>query len=137
VANLAVASDDGRAFDHHAVLDDRAFADENFFADVGAAFAFIVERGFQIGGDVAFNFLESVPREFAIGKNRGVLGLREVEQVGWLEHGGKLGETGASANFYFLEPGALFRALTGGSLTNVLRLPLAAAGVFSAGTAPP
>ena len=48
--------------------------------------------GFQVRSEVAFDFLEGVPGEFAAVENRGVLGLVEVKQVGWFEHGGKLGE---------------------------------------------
>ena len=96
VADLAIFSDDGRAFDECAGFDDCAFADENFFADAraGKSFGRIL---FRHAGEVAFNFLERVPGEFAIGKNRGVLGLREVKQVGWLEHGARLMNSGASA----------------------------------------
>jgi hypothetical protein len=92
VADPAVFADDGRAFDHHAILDHGAFADENLFADVGAAFAFVPQFGFQIRGEVAFDFLEGIPGEFAPVENRGVSGLVEVKQVGWFEHGGRLME---------------------------------------------
>jgi hypothetical protein len=51
---------------------------------------------FQIGGDVALNFFERVPGEFTAVEDGGVFGLAEVKQVGWLEHGGKLGETAAA-----------------------------------------
>jgi hypothetical protein len=96
VADLAIFADDGRAFDHRAGFDEGAFADENFFANAraGKAFGRIL---FRHTGDVGFNFLERIPREFAIGKNRGVFGLRQIKQVGWLEHGGKLMEMRASA----------------------------------------
>ena len=90
--NPAVFADDGRAFDHHAVLDHRAFADENLLADKRASIARVVKRGLKIRSEVTFDFLEGVPGEFAVGKNRGVFGLVEVKQVGWFEHGGKLGE---------------------------------------------
>jgi len=56
----------------------------------------VVQGRFQIGGDVALNFFEGVPGEFAAIEDGGVFGLAEVKQVGWLEHGGKLGETGAA-----------------------------------------
>jgi hypothetical protein len=62
---------------------------------------------------VALDFPERVPGEFATGKNHGVFGLVEVKQVGWLEHGGKLIESGAA------EKG------------NGAGLPFAAARVFS------
>ena len=96
VADLAVFADDGRAFDHCAVLDDGAFADENFFTDECPARAGVVPGRFQIGGEVALDFFERVPGEFAAVENGGVFGLAEVKQVGWLEHDGKLGETGAA-----------------------------------------
>ena len=38
-----------------------SFADENFFADERPAFAPVVERGFQIGGEVTFDFFERLP----------------------------------------------------------------------------
>jgi hypothetical protein len=73
-----------------------SFADENLFADEGAAFAPVIQGRFQIGGEVAFDFFERVPGEFAAVENGGVFGLAEVKQVGWLEHGGRLGETAAA-----------------------------------------
>lgn len=96
VADLATLADDGRAFDHCAVLDDGAFADENFFTDKRPALAGVVPGRFQIGGDVALNFFERVPGEFAAVEDGGVFGLAEVKQVGGFEHGGKLGETAAA-----------------------------------------
>ena len=96
VADLAVLADDGRAFDHCAVLDDGAFADENFFTDERPALAAVMQGRFQIGGDVALNFFERVPGEFAAVENGGVFGLAEVKQIGWLEHDGRLGETAAA-----------------------------------------
>ena len=75
VADLAVAPNDGRAFDHHAVFEHRAFADEHILADVGAAFAAIVQARFQIGGKVGGNFRQSLPRELAAVEDRGVFGL--------------------------------------------------------------
>jgi hypothetical protein len=57
----------------------------------------VAQFRFQIRGEVGFDFLERLPREPAIGKNRGVFGLREVKQVGWLEHAGKLMESAAVA----------------------------------------
>jgi len=96
VADLAILADDGRAFDHRAGFDDCAFADKNFFADARAGKSFW-RILFWHAGEVTFNFLERVPREFAIGKNRGVFGLREVKQVGWFEHDGKLIERMAAA----------------------------------------
>jgi hypothetical protein len=92
VADLAIASDDGRPFDERAVLDNRAFADENFFADEGAAFALVAKFGFKIFRNVFLDFLERFPGELAAAEDGGVFGLREVKQVGWFEHGGKLGE---------------------------------------------
>ena len=96
VADLAVLADDGRAFDERARFNHRAFADKNFFADAraGKSFGRILFRHLR---EVRFNFLERVPREFAVGKNRGVLGLREVKQVGWFEHGARLMNSGAAA----------------------------------------
>jgi len=95
VPDLAVFPDDGRAFDHRAGFHDRAFADDDAFADARAGkplgrilFRHLVET--------SFDFLERVPGELAIVKNRGVFGLREVKQVGWLEHGGRLIESGAA-----------------------------------------
>src|ERR1017187_9553507 len=96
VADLATLAGDGRDLDHGAVLDDGAFADENFFTDECPALAGVVPGRFQIGGDVALNFFERVPGEFAAVENGGVSGLAEVKQVGWLEHGVKLGETAAA-----------------------------------------
>jgi hypothetical protein len=52
-----------------------------------------VQGRFQIGGKIALNFSECVPGEFAAVEDGGVFGLAEVKQVGWLEHGGRLGET--------------------------------------------
>jgi hypothetical protein len=75
VADLAVFADDGRAFDHCAVLDDGAFADENFFTDECPARAGVVPGRFQIGGEVALDFFERVPGEFAAVENGGVFGL--------------------------------------------------------------
>jgi hypothetical protein len=81
------------------VLDDRVLADENFFTDECPApvpHCGIMPGRFQIGGDVALNFFERVPGEFAAVENGGVFGLAEVKQVGWLEHGSRLGETAAA-----------------------------------------
>ena len=97
VTDLAVLADDGRAFDHDAVFENRAFTDENVFADEGAAFALVPQLRFQVRGNISFNFLERVPREFAIGKNRDVFGLRQVKQVFSLEHGEKLKQISAPA----------------------------------------
>src|ERR1035441_10104173 len=78
------------------VLDDRVLADENFFTDECPALAGVMPGRFQIGGDVVLNFFERVPGEFAAVENGGVFGLAEVKQVGWLEHGSRLGETAAA-----------------------------------------
>src|ERR1017187_6758873 len=78
------------------VLDDRVLADENFFTDECPALVphcGIVPGRFQIGGDVALNFFERVPGEFAAVEDGGVFGLAEVKQVGWFEHAGKLSKT--------------------------------------------
>src|SRR5579859_2889239 len=90
VANFAVFADDGRAFDHHAVLQDRAFADEHLFADVRPAFALVAQFRFQIGGEIPLNFFQRLPGKFAAVKNGGVFGLVEVKQVGWFEHAVKV-----------------------------------------------
>ena len=96
VANLAIPADDGRAFDHRAGFNQRAFADENFFADARARKSF--GRGlFRHLRDVGFNFRQRFPCEFAAVEDGGVFGLREVKQVGWLEHGARLMNLSASA----------------------------------------
>ena len=92
VADLAVAADDGRAFDHRAVLDHRAFADEHLLADEGHAFAAVVQAGLEVGLEVGLDLLQRVPGVLAPVKERRMLGLAQIEQVGWLEHGYKLGE---------------------------------------------
>src|SRR6185369_14072961 len=101
MADLAVPADDRRALDHRAVFDDRAFTDEHLVADVGAAFAFVAQGGFQVRGEIAFDLFEGVPGELAAVEDLGVFALAEIEQVGRREHGGKLGEMPAAANLYF------------------------------------
>jgi hypothetical protein len=81
------------------VLDDRVLADENFFTDECPALVphcGIMPGRFQIGGDVALNFFERGPGEFAAVEDGGVFGLAEVKQVGWLEPGSRPGETAAA-----------------------------------------
>jgi hypothetical protein len=46
-------------------------------------------------GEISFKFLERVPGEFAVGKNRGVFGLRQVKQISGFEHGDSLGQVAA------------------------------------------
>jgi len=100
VADLAIAPDDGRAFDHRAVLHDRAFPDENIFADVGDALAFIVQARLEMALDVLLDPGERVPGMGAAIKERGVLGLAQVKQIGGFEHGGKLGESWRGGNVF-------------------------------------
>jgi hypothetical protein len=89
VADLAILADDGRAFDHRAGFDDGAFADDDSFTDAraGKSSGRIL---FRRAGDVGFNFRQRFPCEFAAVEDGGVFGLRQVKQVGWLEHGEKL-----------------------------------------------
>ena len=101
VADLAVAADDGRAFDHRAVLDHRAFADEDLLADERDAFAAVVQPGTEVGLEVGLDLLQRIPGIFAPVKDRRMRGLAEVEQVRWLEHGCKLGESRLAANHFF------------------------------------
>ena len=92
MADLAVLPDNGRAFDHHAGLDHCAFADENAVADAGAreTFGRILPRR---PGEITLDFLESLPGVGAALEDRGVVGLRQVKQIGGFEHGGNLKET--------------------------------------------
>lgn len=97
MTDLAVFADDGRAFDHDAVLDDGAFADKNFIADERAAFAGVAEFGLEVRGEVILDFLQGVPGVLATVENFRMLGLGQVKQVGRFEHAGNLGETMAAA----------------------------------------
>ena len=84
-----------------------------------------------------FNFLERVPSELAAVEDGGMFGLCQVKQVGWLEHEGKLGEIGTTANLYFAGTRSIGRCSHGWFSADVLRLPFAAAGVFSPMSARP
>jgi hypothetical protein len=63
----------------------------------------IAKCRFKIRGDVAFNFFERIPGEFAAVENRGVPSLVQVKQIGWFEHDGKLGETRPRQKRDFIE----------------------------------
>ncbi len=69
---------------------------KTFFADAraGKAFGRILPRHLH---EIRFDFLQRFPRELAAVEDGGVFGLRQVKQVGWFEHGGKLMETRAAA----------------------------------------
>jgi hypothetical protein len=86
VAKFAIAANDGRAFDHHPIFDDGAFADKNLLADIGDAMAPVVEGGAEMAKKERFDSLESFPGILAAFKNCHVFGLAEVEQIRRLEH---------------------------------------------------
>src|SRR5215469_12273143 len=94
MTDLAVLADDGGALNHHAILDDRTFADKNIIADEGHTVAFVFQRRFQVRLEVALDFFQRVPGVLAAVKNCGVFALLQVKQIGWLEHGRKLSEKG-------------------------------------------
>src|SRR5207249_315134 len=86
----AVAPDDGRPFNHRAVLDHCALADEHLFANPSRAFAAIAQGGTQVGLEIVLQFFERLPGIFAAVEQCSVLGLAQVEQVGRFEHDAKL-----------------------------------------------
>ncbi len=100
VADVTVAPDNGRSFDHDAVLQHRAFADKHLFTDEGPAFGTMVQRGAQICREVGLEFLQRVPGKFTTVKKRGVPGLLQVEKVARFEHASKLRKIMAAANVF-------------------------------------
>src|SRR5947207_6442277 len=87
VANLAVFPDDGRAFDHGAVLHHRALADKNLVANPRRARAFIEQTRAQVAAQIVLQLAERLPGVFAAVEQRSVRCLRKLEQIGRLEHG--------------------------------------------------
>src|SRR5882724_6850001 len=92
VANFAVPANDGWAFDHRAVFDNCALADEYLFTDVSDAFTTILQSGSQICLQIGRDFFESLPGIFASFKDGCMLGLGQIEQIRRFEHGGKIGK---------------------------------------------
>src|ERR1043166_4782575 len=86
VPNLTVSTNDRRSFDHHAILDHSAFADEHLLANMGLAIKLRFAPRFEIGLQIILELLESVPGVATILEQGRVLGLRQVEKIGWCEH---------------------------------------------------
>ncbi len=91
VANITIATDDGRPFDHHAILDNGSLTDEDFFANISHAIATVMKPGAQMGKDIRLNPLQRFPRVFAPVKDRHVLRLAQIKQIRRFEHGIRLG----------------------------------------------
>ena len=79
VTNLAIASDNGRAFDHRPVLDDRAFADEDPLTNKGDALAVVVQPGPEINTEIRLDLPQRIPGILAPIEDRRVGGLGQIE----------------------------------------------------------
>jgi hypothetical protein len=88
VADLAIAADDGRADDHHAVLQHGALADGNALANICGALAAIEQLRARAGGQVGGDFGQRLPGEFAALEERGMFRLGQVKEFTRLEHSG-------------------------------------------------
>ncbi len=90
VADFAIPPDDGRAFDHHAVLDHRPFADEHILPDMHARVSRAARPGLDMRFDVGLEFFQRLPGMLASLEQLGVRGLAQIKQIARLEHRFKL-----------------------------------------------
>ena len=87
MTDLAIAANDGGAFDHGTMFDDGPFADKHVWADIAVAIGAMVESRAKGNGEVGLDLLESVPGIFAIFEKNCVLRLGQVKKVFGLVHG--------------------------------------------------
>jgi len=84
--NLTVSPDNGRAFDHRPILNNRPQTDENLLAYESHPFASIVQPGPQIGLQIGSQLSQGLPGAAAPVEERRVLGLAQIEQILGFDH---------------------------------------------------
>ncbi len=87
MANLAVLTDNGRPFDHGAIFNHRAFADENLLPDECLPLARVLQAWSKVLSQILLDPWQSCPCKLALLEDRRVFCLGQIKQIGWFEHG--------------------------------------------------